>query len=305
LRDVRQRTQNAPFMIINLCPRCRHVSATDAQRCEACGFDLDEADTQPLPLRRLPGDTGPGALWLDELGSTPAPPAPAAVPAAPPLSLTLRDIQPPAAPVVSPLPVGWRKSALVAADPEAPQPDRDAWVRVSDDAPLGEVAARAAKKIARRAAVRHARLSATSVTPGSAAEPPKMLVLDADGAARTLLCELLRSFGFDVYPVPDTARARALVGTRPFAAIFANIALDAADEGAGIELCRQVRQDGVNRGGDGALLVLVASRLSPVDRVRADLAGCAEAILKPVTRGSVARVLDTHGIALPTDARHA
>lgn len=290
-------------MIINLCPACRHVNADDAPRCQFCGLNLDlaEIDTQPLPLHRLAGDTTPGALWLDELGSE----APAATPGAPPLSITLRDVQLPPPPVVAAPPTTRRAMGLVAADPEVPQPDREAWVRVSDDAPLGEVAARAAKKIARRAAVRHARLSATSVTPGSAAEPPKMLVLDADGAARTLLCDLLRSFGFDVFPVPDTSRACALVGTRPFAAVFVDIALDAADEGAGIELCRQVRQDGVSRGGDGALLVLVASRLSPVDRVRADLAGCAEAILKPVTRGSVARVLDTHGIALPADARHA
>jgi CheY-like chemotaxis protein len=294
-------------MTTNLCPACRHVNADDAPRCQFCGLNLDlaEIDTQLLPLHRLAGDTNPGALWLDELGSE----APAATPGAPPLSITLRDVQLPPPPVVAAPPTTPpttpRAMGLVAADPATPQPDREAWVRVSDDAPLGEVAARAAKKIARRAAVRHARLSATSVTPGSAAEPPKMLVLDADGAARTLLCELLRNFGFDVFPVPDTSRACALVGTRPFAAVFVDIALDAADEGAGIELCRQVRQDGVSRGGDGALLVLVASRLSPVDRVRADLAGCAEAILKPVTRGSVARVLDTHGIALPADARHA
>lgn len=290
-------------MAINVCPACRHVNADDAPRCRFCGLNLglDDFDTQPLPLRRLAGDTTPGALWLDELGSE----APAAMPGAPPLAITLRDVQLPPPPVVASQAPAPRATGLVAADPTTLQPDREAWVHVSDDAPLGDVAARAAKKIARRAAVRHARLSATSVTPGSAAEPPKMLVLDADGAARTLLCELLRSFGFDVFPVPDTSRACALVGTRPFAAVFVDIALDAADEGAGIELCRQVRQDGVSRGGDGALLVLVASRLSPIDRVRADLAGCAEAILKTVTRGSIARVLDTHGIALPADARHA
>ena len=289
-------------MIVNLCPACRRVNADALPRCQSCGLNLDlaELDTQPQPLHGRAADATAGALWLDELGGG----LPAAAPRAPPLSITLRDLKLPPAPVAARQATAPPLAGLVAADPEVPQPERDAWVRMSDDAPLGEGAARAAKKIARRAAVRHARLSAHSVTPGSAAEPPKMLVLDADVAARSLLCELLRGFGFEVYPVPDTARACALVGTRPFAAVFADVALDAADDGAGIELCRKVRQDGVSRGGDGALLVLVASRLSPVDRVRADLAGCAEAILKPVTRSSVARVLDTHGIALPADARH-
>ena len=40
-----------------------------------------------------------------------------------------------------------------------------------------------------------------------------------------------------------------------------------------------------------------------MDRVRAELAGCEEIIAKPVTRGSVAAVLDSRGIALPADRR--
>jgi hypothetical protein len=50
-------------------------------------------------------------------------------------------------------------------------------------------------------------------------------------------------------------------------------------------------------------LVLVAARLQPTDRVRAALAGCDETILKPMSRGVVARVLDVRGISLPSDER--
>jgi hypothetical protein len=51
------------------------------------------------------------------------------------------------------------------------------------------------------------------------------------------------------------------------------------------------------------LLVLASAALQPMDRVRAELAGCDETIVKPVTRGSVAGALDKRGIALPVDPR--
>ncbi len=95
----------------------------------------------------------------------------------------------------------------------------------------------------------------------------------------------------------DPARARALSLARPFAVVFVDVPLDGSDGGAGIELVKHFQ------GQAEALLVLVSAALRPLDQVRAELAGCDATLGKPVSRGSVARVLDSHGIALPADAR--
>jgi CheY-like chemotaxis protein len=130
-----------------------------------------------------------------------------------------------------------------------------------------------------------------------------VLVLDADEVARDQLCGLLRGFGFDIHPVADPVSAAALLQSRSFAAIFADVALDAADGGGGIDLCQQIREANRRRDDGATLMVLVSAQLRPIDRVRAELAGCDDAILKPVTRGNVARVLDARDIALPADDR--
>jgi CheY-like chemotaxis protein len=75
--------------------------------------------------------------------------------------------------------------------------------------------------------------------------------------------------------------------------------------GNGIDLCGRLRQASPPDGDHVVLLVLVAAQLRPMDRVRAELAGCDEAIPAPVSRGSVAQLLDARGIRLPSDPRRA
>ncbi|MDE2274783.1 MAG: response regulator, partial [Burkholderiales bacterium] len=152
-------------------------------------------------------------------------------------------------------------------------------------------AAELAPKAARRAEVRRAM---QRDIPQIATE---VLVMDPDRRAREPLCSLLRAFGFEVAVADDPARAWALSLARPFAVVFVDVPLDGSDGGAGIELVKHLQ------GQAGALLVLVSAALRPVDQVRAELAGCDATLGKPVSRGSVARVLDSHGIALPADAR--
>jgi CheY-like chemotaxis protein len=232
------------------------------------------------------------------------PPIEAAVPAAPPE----RPPQPPrvATPVqpgaafevrapVLPTPLAAQYAAASAVNPPAAAQGPQTSASVSD-------AQRAAIKVARRGAVRRARLAGAAPS-DSTAPAPEVLVLDADADARRQLCTLLQSFGFNVRTATDPAEGGVLACDRAFAAIFADVALDAADGGAGIELCRQVRELNGLRPGAATLLVLVAPQLRPLDRVRADLAGFDEALAKPATRGSVARVLDERGIALPADPR--
>lgn len=164
-------------------------------------------------------------------------------------------------------------------------------------------ALRAEQKAATRSKVR--RHSAQQAEGGSAeaATPPEALVLVAETASRDQLGDHLREFGFMVRSLADPAEAFALAATRRFAAIFVDFGLDGNDLGDSIDLCKHMRQLQRRSGGSTSVLVLVATRFRPIDRVRAELAGCDEIVHKPISRGLVARVLDARGVALPRDRR--
>lgn len=302
-------------MIFKLCAACQHVNGDDAQRCVACGgWLIENDDTVPAALLHVeptPAES-PGALWLDDVGLPLLAIEPAA-PEEPALSITLRDIDTPLLP---------RDSAFgrLAPSPPAPAPHADEFalpildlsvelapaveVRGSVAAPHdADATARAATKAARRAAVRRARLGheAAGIT-GAAVAIPEVMVLDPDDRARTELCTLLGAFGFRVHPVLDIEQATELSAERPFAAVFVDIVLDGSDGGAGVQMCRQVK-GGFAPGTEPPVLVLVSAQFRPVDRVRAKLAGCDGMLLKPVARGDVARLLESSGVALPSDAR--
>ncbi len=280
-------------MTASLCPVCRSVIPTDAQRCSVCGAALGDWDARAPPVRPPTQGRPASALWLDDPVAPPRPPEPADEPEAAPLSITLREIDLPP-PVLAGPPSPRPPTAaegLVMSDPELP--------------PITEAAQLALNRTARRAFVRRERLLGESAASVAAPTVPEVLVLDADDTARDQICSLLRAFGFGVHAVNDPGKASALAASRAFAAAFVDIALDGADGGAGIDLCKHVRNASRRRGGAPTLLVLVAAQLRPIDRVRAALAGCDEVILKPVTRGSVARVLDSHHIVLPSDSRRA
>ncbi|MDE2146966.1 MAG: response regulator [Burkholderiales bacterium] len=267
------------------CPACRSANPPSRLRCSHCGIALRDWEPPAPRAGPSPAAATTGALWLDDLQWPTLDGAPAEAPEATerpqpqthPAPLTLRDVQPPLPPP-SPLPSlpPWE----AARGPTAAQPPR------SRPGP-----AELAPKAARRAEVRRA--LQRDLPPG----PAEVLVLDPDRQAREPLCNLLRAFGFDVAVAEDAARAWALSQARPFAVAFVDVPLDGSDGGSGIELCRHLHAQAE------ALLVLVSAALRPLDRVRAELAGCDATLAKPVSRGSVARVLDSHGIALPADAR--
>ncbi|MCG3190575.1 MAG: hypothetical protein LKCHEGNO_03322 [Burkholderiaceae bacterium] len=156
-----------------------------------------------------------------------------------------------------------------------------------------------------RPAMPTAPAAAGKVAHGTPAEPAKpavssILVLREAGNEPDPLCEQLRAFGFDVQvrrEPPD------LPAPWPFVAVFVDQALHPADGGDAMDLCNDVRERSRLPGVLKPVLVLVASELSATNRVRAGLAGCNEILLGAITRGAVAKVLDTRGIALPSDAR--
>lgn len=215
-----------------------------------------------------------------------APLPPAAAPAAAePVVLSLRDVTMPPPPDAR---VEQTDSEFVLSDDEVqPEP----WLGDPD-------AERAAQRAARRAQVRRDRFRGA---PGADADDvPQVLVLDADAASRQPLCELLESFGFQV---TSSAALPAAEPPWPYVAVFVDFATRTDDDGDGIELAKQVRELARELGDARSVMVLVAQQLSSIDRVRAGLAGCDETVLKPLTRGNVARALDTRGVALPSDSR--
>ncbi|MDP2007755.1 MAG: hypothetical protein Q8K45_18940, partial [Rubrivivax sp.] len=174
-------------------------------------------------------------------------------------------------------------------------------VPASRAAPLAEPpadrAARAAVKTARRAAVRRARLAAAPL-----AMVCDILLVDADAGARQQLGALLDGFGFHVRPVATLAQAAVLAAHHTFAAVVVAVDPEAID-GAVHDLFEQVRCTAGRAGCAAAVRVLVAAQWRPVDRVRAELAGCEETLACPVGSRDLARVLVIHGIALPHDPR--
>jgi CheY-like chemotaxis protein len=291
-------------MIFKLCPGCRSVTSLETRACAACGTALREHDTVPAPLPAPAGSPGiepPGVLWLDDLQML------AASRAAPePINITLRDVGPPlpqVAPRAVPRPVPASADELVASDPAPPGIGLPDIPAPPDAQALATLPAPQASKEARRAAVRRKRMLSAAEVSAAADTVPEILVVDADSAARGALCELLVGFGFGVQAVSSAGDAQAPLATRRFEAVFADIALDAADGGSGVELCHTVRRNGRRQSGEPTLLVLVTRPLRPVERVRAELVGCDEIVVKPAQRGDVARALDTRGVPLPADAR--
>ena len=163
--------------------------------------------------------------------------------------------------------------------------------------------AKADKRAAARSASRRARLAggAAGVAP---AEPLRdVLVLDDDTDASAALADLLERFGFTVHAVATVAQARVELAAQPFAAIFADIALDDSDGGAGLELLQLVHRMPTPPGVAAPAVLLVSAPLHPAERVIASLAGVGAPLAKPVTRGTVARALESRGVVLPADSR--
>lgn len=249
------------------CARCKRVILAGASLCRACeGREVDGA-TPERPSAPLSRFASAGALWLDDLGARAPNPDP------PPVSPDLTRVAP-----MSPV--------------AGPKPDSAG-------------SARAEKKNARRAEVRRLRLQDRTSASRPVLKATKVLVIDEDATAREQLRSLLDGLGFAVAEARDLTHAHAAAAGTRFVAAFVDIALRTDEGGDGIDFCGFVGAAGWLGDHGASALVLVATQLRPRDRVRAELAGCADAIVKPVSRGAIARVLDGRGIPIPSDQRRA
>lgn len=154
-----------------------------------------------------------------------------------------------------------------------------------------------AMRRARRAAVRHDRLSAAPL-PVLA----DVLLMHPDPPGRRALRQQLEAYGFRVHPVATPAQALLLAASHPYAAVFAALP-PAQIDGEVQRLFEHVQRNGRAHGVPTPACALLAPRWLPMDRVRAELAGCTAALTLPTGARDIARVLDEHGIALPKDPR--
>ena len=166
-----------------------------------------------------------------------------------------------------------------------------------------ELAERHAKKAAARAAVRRARLAQVQTGPGQLEQTRDVLVLDADTESSAQLSDLLELFGFRVHVARNILQAADVLSRLPLVAAFLDIAFDGTDQGDGLTLLQTIHDLPRLVGHAAPAVLTVTAALQPADRVRAALAGIGSPLIKPVTRGAVARALEACDVLLPSDAR--
>lgn len=292
-----------------LCPHCHFVNPAESTYCRNCStaFGLDPEQRG----RDLVGTAWPGGR-REGLRSRAAP-TPEALPRRRATDLEpASDLPPPAA--AAPLnlidPV-----ALPPAGDDAQRPPADltlptAWGDLPAPTPIGTVASddalpvlverRTVTKSMARQAARRARMAAM-MADAVGPPPADVLVLDSDDGTRAELVRLLGRFGFHVHEALDVYQAEQLADAAPYAAAFLDIRLDESDGGVGVALCERLHRP--LRGGPATAVVLMSPRLRPADRVRAALARSDAVLAKPLSRGDVARTLESCGVALPADER--
>ena len=342
---VRRKGKTIVWRMSSAAPAGEYLDPTDHARepAEPGGVSesslelLDGVRVSEAPMDTLPGELideffedsklhDPGAASLSGSEAIddwvlPAARAEVDLPAAPganDFTLTLRPLGEPAAhsPAEVEPAVGASQTdsaslpELVRSDPDFAWPGAlDAGAGADPGAGSGDSVppevARSAKKAARRAAVRRARLATASRESGATSGSLDLLVLDENDGARKQLSSLLEGFGFCVHSAHNIAQAAEMLAARPFAAVFLDIVLDGTYESAGAELCRRVKREPTRIMGQAPALIIISERARPVDRVRAALAGGDRFLLKPLSRGDVVRALEDCDVLLPLDARRS
>ncbi len=294
-------------MLINHCPACRVVNADGAMSCSNCRADLDAADTIRQPLEPRVKRSSGGALWLDDLVGPRVVPTRHGKPVTDRRTSAPRDLVSPATPpVLQPSTDSAAALDVVPADvvqpaelhpaPQVAPPD-------PTEPPVRRRATDVVSRAERRAAARRERRNGPQAARQATDGAPEVLVVGDPNVESEQLCSLLQAFGFTVHTTAHTAEAIARCASPALFAAFVFADLSDGHGGNGINLCGRLPRGSAPDSDRAVLLVLVAAPLRPMDRVRAELAGCDDVLSTPLTRGSVARFLDARGISLPSDPR--
>jgi CheY-like chemotaxis protein len=206
-------------------------------------------------------------------------------------------VEPPVLTDAVPVPPPRKPSASEAEPAPAPAPPP-----TPEPAPP-EMDPRHAKKAAARAAARRARLSHVHTDPGQLEQMRDVLVLDADPKSSAQLSDLLELFGFRVHVARNILQAADILSQRPLVAAFLDIAFDGTDQEDSLTLLQTIHDLPRLVGHPAPAVLTVTAKLQPANRVRAALAGISSPLIKPVTRGDVARALEACEVILPSDAR--
>ena len=278
---------------LSFCVRNALTSDVDYELCETieeADLIVADADSAGVIERIVQAARTPHVVFV---GKTDVPGAANHVPRPIDPARVLRCLDEMAADVLREHIVAWSETAETPFDTPVEMP-----IELPPDG-LGrphEVDPRISTKAQVRRAVRHAQRAGAA----AATVMTDVLVLDAEDADRASLSALLERFGFIVHAATEVTQAAEFLGQRSYAAAFLEVAFDGSDRGAGVELCRRVKE------GEGAhALIVVSGRLDPSDQVRARLAGADVHLTKPLSRGDVARSLESCGVGLPADARRA
>lgn len=115
--------------------------------------------------------------------------------------------------------------------------------------------------------------------------PSKVLVVDDDPVLCELLQELLTSADLEAHAMTDSAQAAARLREEKFDAVFFDLRMPPPD---GIELARQMRTSGLNR---GTPIVMITGDEDRDVMTRAFQAGATFFLFKPVDRPRLLRLI--------------
>ncbi|EHR69132.1 response regulator with CheY-like receiver domain and winged-helix DNA-binding domain [Burkholderiales bacterium JOSHI_001] len=133
--------------------------------------------------------------------------------------------------------------------------------------------------------------------PGPVKTAPEVLLLDASEATLRFLEKQADSAGLVAHRARSARDALALLARREFSLLVLECESgdggDGGDGGEfdGLTLCQHIKRNHVHLGENPPRVVLVTARLDPVQRVRAQLAGCDEFLTKPLQENELQRVL--------------
>jgi twitching motility two-component system response regulator PilG len=132
------------------------------------------------------------------------------------------------------------------------------------------------------------------VEPLAASPTPQVLIVDDSLAVRAYLRSQLEGRGLVVADAAsaEAGIAAALAASPPFRCILMDVLMPGID---GYEACRRIKAQ--LPGSRAPAVLMLTSRSSPFDRIRAKMAGCDAYLTKPVDPGqlhdAIARQLDT------------
>jgi two-component system, cell cycle response regulator len=140
--------------------------------------------------------------------------------------------------------------------------------------------------------------------PGPVQTAPEVLLLDASEATLRFLEKQADAAGLIAHRAQNARDALALLARRQFSLLVLECELAGGADGGdfdGLTLCQHIKRNHVHLGENAPRVALVTARLDPVQRVRAQLAGCDDFLTKPLQENELQRVLQR--VAPP--ARHS